>query len=349
MRSSRNFKYESERIPRITNFLRIFRIDETLQLLNIIKGEMSFVGPRPLLTRYLKNYKKDQYKRHDVKPGITGLSQINGSENLDFDKRILLDIKYVKNLSLFLDLNILIRTIFYVFKNSFKSTNFKNLPEFPTKFKWYIYCAGSLSNEIIDISLRCGFSYSDILLVDDFSLQKNAIVPIINFQKMKENFKSNDSVVIANGEPIIRKQISERIKKSSLKLGKLIDPSSLISPYAKIGDGVIVCPFCSISSNTIIKENVLINTQSIVGHDVIIDANSVISSMVNLGGNVEVKESVYIGIGALIRENLEINDNAIVSMGSAVHRNVEKNVIVVGDPARPYLRNNDQRIFKKSN
>jgi undecaprenyl phosphate N,N'-diacetylbacillosamine 1-phosphate transferase len=105
---------------RTTNFgkyLRKFSIDELPQLFNVIIGEMSIIGPRPLLVDYLTKYTHEQKRRHDVLPGITGWAQINGRNNINFNERFKLDVWYVDNISFFLDLNIFLKTILKIFKS----------------------------------------------------------------------------------------------------------------------------------------------------------------------------------------------------------------------------------------
>ena len=111
-----NFDYvdvsqDKKRITRLGYFLRSTSLDELPEIINVIKREMSFVGPRPLLPEYLKIYNDIQIKRHKVLPGITGLAQINGRNNLVWEKRFEFDLIYVENKSLYLDIKILLITI----------------------------------------------------------------------------------------------------------------------------------------------------------------------------------------------------------------------------------------------
>lgn len=101
---------DEERLTPIGRFLRRWSLDELPQLVNILKGEMSFIGPRPLLVRYLPRYSPEQRRRHLVTPGITGWAQVNGRNLTSWDERLALDLYYVDNLSLALDLKILFRT-----------------------------------------------------------------------------------------------------------------------------------------------------------------------------------------------------------------------------------------------
>ncbi len=104
------------RITKVGRFIRSVSIDELPQLINILKGEMSLVGPRPLLVKYLPLYNKVQARRHEVKPGITGWTQINGRNSLSWEKKFELDIWYVDNLTFAMDMKILWITIIKVFK-----------------------------------------------------------------------------------------------------------------------------------------------------------------------------------------------------------------------------------------
>ena len=95
---------KKNRCTRIGNFLRLFGLDELPQLINIFKGEMSFIGPKPILPEYLKYFSKNQKIRFIIKPGITGLAQVNGRNEILWSERVKFDIFYVKNVSLKLDL-----------------------------------------------------------------------------------------------------------------------------------------------------------------------------------------------------------------------------------------------------
>ncbi len=106
---------DTERVTPLGNLLRKTSIDELPQLFNIIKGEMSFIGPRPLLEEYLPLYSESQKKRHLVLPGITGLAQVNGRNSIDWPEKLAWDTYYVENYSFSMDLKILFKTIFRVF------------------------------------------------------------------------------------------------------------------------------------------------------------------------------------------------------------------------------------------
>lgn len=111
--------YTEENDPRITRtgrFLRKTSLDELPQLINILKGEMSFIGPRPTLAYQVEQYNDFQRKRLLVRPGVTGLAQVNGRNSLSWPERIEYDVKYVENYSLMLDFKILLKTFLVIFK-----------------------------------------------------------------------------------------------------------------------------------------------------------------------------------------------------------------------------------------
>ncbi|WP_022964358.1 sugar transferase [Halopseudomonas pelagia] len=102
---------DSERLTSFGQFLRSSSLDELPELWNVLKGDMSLVGPRPLLMEYLPLYSAEQYRRHDVRPGVTGWAQINGRNTLSWEDKFDLDVWYVENRSLWLDIKILFLTV----------------------------------------------------------------------------------------------------------------------------------------------------------------------------------------------------------------------------------------------
>ncbi|WP_250674300.1 sugar transferase [Paraclostridium ghonii] len=107
---------DKERLTSFGKLLRSTSLDEFPELINVLKGDMSLVGPRPLLVEYINLYSKEQFRRHEVRPGITGLAQVRGRNTLDWNERFKMDVNYVDNQSLALDIKILFLTIFKVLK-----------------------------------------------------------------------------------------------------------------------------------------------------------------------------------------------------------------------------------------
>lgn len=104
------------RLTKFGRWLRSTSLDELPELWNILRGEMSFIGPRPLLMEYLPHYTDEQRRRHDVRPGLTGLAQVNGRNQTSWDDRFHHDLRYVENVSLWLDLKTLVQTLWRVLR-----------------------------------------------------------------------------------------------------------------------------------------------------------------------------------------------------------------------------------------
>lgn len=122
---------DGDRLTIFGKFLRKTSLDELPELFNVLIGDMSFVGPRPLLVRYLDRYSDFQKRRHEVKPGITGLAQVNGRNNLSWDEKFKYDVYYVDHISFLLDIKILLKTIYVVLnKKGINSDTSETMEEF---------------------------------------------------------------------------------------------------------------------------------------------------------------------------------------------------------------------------
>jgi len=111
-----NLLPDAERLTAFGRFLRSTSLDDLPQIWNVLRGEMSLVGPRPLLMRYLERYTPEQMRRHDVVPGLTGWAQVHGRNALDWEERFRLDVWYVDHRSFWLDIKIILMTVWKVFK-----------------------------------------------------------------------------------------------------------------------------------------------------------------------------------------------------------------------------------------
>ena len=110
-----NLLPDAERLTRVGSFVRSTSIDELPQLINVLKGDMALIGPRPLLPQYLPLYSKEQARRHEIRPGITGWAQVNGRNAISWTKKFELDVWYVDHCSFLLDMRIVFLTIKKVF------------------------------------------------------------------------------------------------------------------------------------------------------------------------------------------------------------------------------------------
>jgi undecaprenyl phosphate N,N'-diacetylbacillosamine 1-phosphate transferase len=124
--SNGNLLPDHQRITVIGNVIRLLSLDELPQIYNILTGDMSFVGPRPLLVDYLELYTSEEIRRHNVLPGITGLAQVKGRNSLTWKEKFEFDIAYVKNFGLKQDLSILIKTFFVILKRTGINSSINN-------------------------------------------------------------------------------------------------------------------------------------------------------------------------------------------------------------------------------
>lgn len=125
---------DAQRLTRLGGFLRSTSLDELPELINVLEGEMSLVGPRPLMMEYLGRYSPEQARRHDVKPGITGWAQVNGRNSLTWEQKFALDIWYVDNRSFWVDIKILFLTLLKVLKREgISAEGSATMPEFMGK------------------------------------------------------------------------------------------------------------------------------------------------------------------------------------------------------------------------
>lgn len=126
-----NLLPDEKRLTTIGRFIRKTSLDELPQLINVLRGDMSFVGPRPLLAEYLPLYNKEQLKRHQVTPGITGWAQVNGRNTVSWPQKFAYDVWYVDHISFALDIKILLLTVMKVFKaEGISSTTSETMEKF---------------------------------------------------------------------------------------------------------------------------------------------------------------------------------------------------------------------------
>lgn len=126
-----NLLPDEQRLTKFGSVLRSTSLDELPEVFNIVRGDMSIIGPRPLLVKYLPRYSAEQHRRHEARPGLTGLAQVNGRNSISWDEKFLYDVEYVDNVSLGLDASIFLRTILATLRRSGISAEGEaTMPEF---------------------------------------------------------------------------------------------------------------------------------------------------------------------------------------------------------------------------
>lgn len=332
------------RLTTTGKWIRKLSLDELPQLFNVLKGELSLVGPRPLLMEYLPLYSKEQIRRHEVKPGITGWAQINGRNAISWEDKFALDLWYVENSSFLLDLQIICLTFIKVFKKEGinqqdhvtveKFTGNLNRGESPVE-RIIVIGAGGHSKVVQDI-----INISDNMIVcailDDrfdetFIKDKVTYGPIEFLDEINiDDFK----FCIAIGDNKTRRKLYDSL---SIPLGhyvKIIHPKAIVSSSTEIGYGTVIMAGVVINSNTKIGCHCIINTSSVIEHDNIILDYAHISPNATSAGTVSIGKGTQIGAGATIIQEKSIGNWSIVGAGAVVVDDVPSNVTVVGVPAK---------------
>lgn len=325
-----NLLSDSDRLTSIGKFVRKTSLDEIPQLLNVIIGNMSLIGPRPLLTQYMHLYSPYQNRRHEVQPGITGWAQVNGRNAIDWDTKFNLDIYYVENLSLILDIKILLKTVKkIVVSEGINAQNSATIEPFSGNTNIYLYGAGGHCKVVID-TLMCEAKYVIKTIFDD-NPKYNDIFNIPVKSTFKDNYLADKNCIITIGDNTIRKKIATTINTNFVMT---IHPSAIVSKFAKIGNGTQIMAASVVSPEAIIGQHCIINKGAIIEHDCVLDNYVHVSPNATLGGGVKVGERTQIGIGASVIPNIRIGKNVSVGAGAVVIANIPDNAVVVGIPGK---------------
>lgn len=325
-----NLLSDAERLTAVGRFVRKTSLDEIPQLLNVLKGDMSLVGPRPLLTQYMHLYSPYQNRRHEVKPGITGWAQVNGRNAIDWETKFELDVFYVEHVSFGLDLKILLKTVKKILiKEGINAQNSATIEPFSGTTSVYVFGAGGHGKVVLDVLLSEN-KYVIKGILDD-APQSDSLFEI----PIKKNFNRKKlqarNCIVAIGDNAIRKKIVTTLDTNFIMT---IHPNAIVSKFAKIGPGTQIMAAAVVNPDAIIGNHCIINTGAIVEHDCKLEDYVHIAPNACLGGNVTVGEKTLVGIGANIIPNVKIGKNVSIGAGTVVLQDVPDNAVVVGVPAR---------------
>jgi len=351
-----NLLPDAERLTRFGRFLRSTSLDELPELFNVWRGEMSLVGPRPLLMEYLARYTPEEMHRHALLPGITGWAQVNGRNAITWTKKFELDLWYVDHLSLWLDLKILAMTL----RQALRSKDI-NQPGQVTMQKFtgtavpshvatnlsvrtkrvLILGAGGHAQVIADILLRAGEAGVPIAIIgylDDnpaLTSQSRLGIPILGVLNQRHTIL-HDAVILGIGQNATRMALFEELNNQGENFITACHPRAIIAPDVVLGPGTVVCAGAVINTGSRIGANVIINTASSVDHHNRIGNHAHIAPGVHLGGDVVVGTGALVGIGATVMPQRTIGAWSTVGAGALVHQDVAARTTVIGTPARPY-------------
>lgn len=330
---------DSERMTPFGAFLRSSSLDELPGLWNVLKGDMSLVGPRPLLVEYLPLYSPEQARRHNVKPGITGLAQVNGRNAISWEQKFQYDIWYVENQSFWLDMKIIALTLKKVFIREGISadgevTMSKFLGDKPAR-KFAILGAGGHARVVADTAECCG--WKDIEFFDDSwpSTQFSSHWPVVgDTQALLSRLQEYEGLIVAIGNNEVRRSKMDELINNGASLKSLIHPSAIISRYATIGTGVVVFAGVVVNAGVKVGDGTILNTGCSIDHDCLLDDCVHVSPGARIAGTVRIGHLSWIGIGACVKQSINIGSNVTVGAGAAVVNDVVDGVTVVGVPAK---------------
>lgn len=315
---------DGERLTPFGKKLRAASLDELPELWNVLKGDMSLVGPRPLLMQYLPLYDNFQNRRHEMKPGITGWAQVNGRNALSWDERFACDIWYIDHFSLCLDIKILLLTVKKVLiKEGISAQGEATMPPFTGKRKLAVVGAGGHGKVVAELAAALG-TYGEIVFLDDRVQGSVNGFPVIGTTLLLENSLSPEQFDIA--------------------LPVLIHPDSTVSPSATVGQGGVVMAKAVVQADSVLKDGVIVNTAATVDHDCLLDAFVHISPGAHLSGNTRIGEESWIGTGACSRQQIRIGSRATIGAGAVVVRDVSDGMTVAGNPAKPLAGKNTETL-----
>ena len=276
--ASGNLLPDAARLTPLGRRLRATSLDELPELWNVLRGEMSLVGPRPLLMEYLTRYSPRQAQRHEVRPGITGLAQVSGRNELDWPARLELDAQYVESLGLRNDLWILLRTLLTVLRrDGISAAGHATMSPFegnaagckdeldqPAASPVIVLGAGGHAKVVVATLRAAGWTV-DSILDDDLSCWGgNVLGAPITGPISAARLDPQQPAVIAIGDNSVRRRIAESI---GLRWISAIHPSATVHESVRIGAGSVVCAGVVVQPETVIGAHVILNTSSHVDHD----------------------------------------------------------------------------------
>lgn len=336
-----DFLIAGEEDVRITWFGRLMRrlsLDELPQLFNVLKGDMSIVGPRPTLPYQVERYSAHQFRRLSVKPGITGWAQINGRNLLSWREKIELDLWYIDHYSFSLDIKIMLKTLAVIFRRQgLYATHLDD--QISVMQKVVIIGAGGHGKVVADI-LKLTLKQEAILgFIDDNETARGRTVaglPVLGGSSgLRELSRANPALlaVIAIGDNAGRQKKSEEISELGIGFTKAIHPGAVVAASVTIGEGSVVMAGAVINTETVIGRHVIVNTSSSVDHDCVVKDFAHISPGSHLGGGVLVGEGAQVGIGAVALPGCHLGDGALVGAGAVVVDDIPPGVVAKGIPA----------------
>jgi sugar O-acyltransferase (sialic acid O-acetyltransferase NeuD family) len=336
---------DADRLTGFGNILRSSSLDELPELFNILKGDMSIVGPRPLLEQYLPLYDNTQKRRHEVRPGLTGLAQVSGRNALSWEDRFKLDVGYVDHITFRGDIRIILITIKRVFRRqgihsetaatmeAFQGDSKITAGTAGPRDRLLIIGAGGHGKVAADIAGRMK-RYKHIAFLDDnASLGRVMNIEVIGRSKEAVRYLKDYDIFVAVGSNTVREKITEELEEAGAGIAVLIHPDAVLGEQVTVGTGTVVMAGAVINCCTSIGRGCIINTGATVDHDNVIGDYVHISPGVHTAGTVTVGKGSWLGIGSIIKNNIRITGGCTIGAGAVVVKDIMEAGTYAGVPA----------------
>ena len=340
---------------RLTKFGRLLRassLDELPELWNVLRGEMSLVGPRPLLPQYRDLYTPDQFRRHDCAPGITGWAQVNGRNAVSWDRKFELDLEYVQNRSMLMDLRILVRTVGkVVLPSGISQDGHVTAAAFDasTSRRVVVFGGGGHAKVVVASLRRLGLFVEAIY--DDAPERIGQVVAGVSIAGTVQDYVAECQAgrkrrgIVAVGSAAARRSIVARADCFWLSV---VDPTAVVADDVTLGEGCYVAAGTIVQPDTTIGSHAIVNTAASVDHDCHVGQFAHVAPGSRLAGSVSVGCDTLCGIGCRVLPGVSIGDRCTVGGGSVVVTDVAAESTVVGVPARVADAGNRPRLSVRS-
>ena len=326
---------DSERLTPFGKLLRKSSLDELPELINVLRGEMSLVGPRPLLPQYVPLWTPEQFRRHDVRPGVTGWAQVNGRNAISWDEKFRLDCWYVDHRSLWLDIKTLCLTVVKVLVPSGISQDGQaTAAAFDASLsrRVVVFGAGGHAKVVIATLRRLGLFVEAIY--DDNTERHGSTVAGVPIVGSVDQYAAGEirRGIIAIGSAEARKQIADRVSCHWLTA---VDPMACVAASATLEPGCYIAAGAVVQPDAYIGEHTIINTGASVDHDCSLGHYVHVAPGAHLAGDVTLEDEVFIGAAAACIPGVTIGQRSTVGAGGVVVSDLPAGVTAVGVPAKP--------------
>ena len=353
MSSRRNDKGEllpdNQRLTRFGRMLRATSLDELPELFNILKGDMSLVGPRPLLVEYLPRYNEEQRRRHEVRPGLTGLAQVKGRNLLTWEDRFQYDISYLDQISFLRDMKIIFLTITKTIRREgihsntsvtmehFSGTN-NTLTTNSKKDKLLILGAGGHGRVIADVARKMN-CWTEIAFLEDNPAKAEGLpFEIIAKVEEFEQFIDKYDMIVGIGANQRREAFQQKLETAGASMAIILHPSAILGGNVTIGQGSVVMAGVIINTGTKIGKGCILNTAATIDHENNIEDFVHLSPGVHTAGNVKVGTLTWLGIGSSVIQNITIAKDCMIGAGAVVVDDLLVTGIYLGVPAKLIMK-----------